>query len=142
MPRTMLGMSSDDSDVPETTSVQQSVDAEKQMEKQKEYLAASRDPFSLIRIAVWALLGLGGLAGIVTTFMSPGGFGQSITNLIVNVAVTVAMVGALIFEFRLGDQGKEVIEEEMENPMLKGDSGFFMDPSAKKDEDGLPPAEE
>ena len=109
-------------------------DGDKNLEQQKEYLAEARDPFSYIRIAIWALLGLGGLAGIVTTFISSGGIFQSMSNFAINVVVTIAMAGALYFEFQLGDKGREIVQEEMENPLLKGDSGFFVDPAAKAKE--------
>mmetsp|Transcript_11135 Transcript_11135/g.18912 ORF Transcript_11135/g.18912 Transcript_11135/m.18912 type:complete len:197 (-) Transcript_11135:225-815(-) len=110
-------------------------DDDNDLDRQTEYLASTRDPFSYIRIAIWALLGLGGLAGVVTTFISSGGIFQSLTNFVINVVVTIAMAGALYFEFQLGDKGREIIRDEMENPMLKGDSGFFVDTERKRQEE-------
>ena len=106
------------------------------LEQQTEYLASTRDPFSYIRIAVWALLGLGGLAGIATTFISAGGILQSLTNFVINVIVTVAMAGALYFEFQLGAQSRDVVREEMNDPRLKGGSDFFMERPRKTDDVG------
>jgi hypothetical protein len=94
-------------------------------EQQTEYLASTRDPFSSIRIAAWALLGIGGIAGIITSVTNPQGFGLSLTNIFVNIIVTVVMAGALFFEFKLGNQSKEIVKEEMANPFLKGGTGGF-----------------
>lgn len=102
--------------------------------RRQELLAATRDPFAMIRTAIWALLLLGSLAGLVASITGKSsnvGFGQNLQNILVNAAFVVAMGGALFFESKLGDQSKEVVKEELENPMLKGGSGFFLDNKRK-----------
>lgn len=97
--------------------------------KRQEVLAATRDPFALIRTAIWGLLLLGSLVGLVTsiTGQSTANLGGNLQNIAVNAAVVVAMCGALFFENQLGNKSKEIVQEEMDNPMLKGGSGFYLD---------------
>ncbi len=111
-------------------------------EQQSKYLAEARDPFSLIRIGIWSLLGLVGTVTSVTGASAEASTGwQNVQNTLINLVVTLAMAGALFLEFKLGSKGKEIVTNELENPMLKGNSGFYMDtkknnqPSAAGDED-------
>jgi hypothetical protein len=114
-------------------------------EQQSEYLAEARDPFSLIRIGIWSLLGLVGLVGTVTSVTGASAEAsrgwQNVQNTLINLVVTLAMAGALVLEFKLGTKGKEIVTKELENPMLKGNSGFYVDtktniqPSTAGDED-------
>lgn len=101
--------------------------------QQKELLVAQRDPFSSIRIVIWSLLGLGGLVGTATTVMfNPAG--QSIVNIGINVAVVLAMTGALYVELNIiSKKGKDVIEQEVNNPSLKGDSTLYFDEAKMKE---------
>mmetsp|Transcript_19433 Transcript_19433/g.29501 ORF Transcript_19433/g.29501 Transcript_19433/m.29501 type:complete len:204 (-) Transcript_19433:135-746(-) len=103
-------------------------------EKRRDFLVGTRDPFFWIRISIWSLLGLCGVAGVVTSVIASKGIGQSMGNIAINVVFSAAMVGAIIAENKLAQQGTQLIQDEMDNPMLKGNSGFFLEKQEKKDE--------
>jgi hypothetical protein len=77
---------------------------------------AARDPFGLIRQAVWSLLLLGSLASLIVAILNQ----QPIANAAIDSSACVGFAGALFAEAKIAARGSRVIEEEIANPMLKG----------------------
>eukprot|EP00965_Chrysotila_dentata_P005327 175213-Pleurochrysis_carterae.AAC.1 len=93
-------------------------------EAQIEMLRGVQDPFHALRLVIFAIFAIVGLAGVVVSVSqlpsNPAEFG----NVVVNGFVLAVGCAAFVFDQRVQSQLKQKLEDELANPYLKGGAGL------------------
>eukprot|EP00308_Calcidiscus_leptoporus_P023107 CAMPEP_0119353698 /NCGR_PEP_ID=MMETSP1334-20130426/2804_1 /TAXON_ID=127549 /ORGANISM="Calcidiscus leptoporus, Strain RCC1130" /LENGTH=176 /DNA_ID=CAMNT_0007367045 /DNA_START=13 /DNA_END=543 /DNA_ORIENTATION=+ len=97
-------------------------------EAQQDVIARAQDPFRAVRIVVFAIFGIVGLAGcgIALTQLGSDPAG-ALGNLAVNAGFLGAAAALYVFDQKVQADLRAKLEEELANPYLKGGSEFYFD---------------
>mmetsp|Transcript_19767 Transcript_19767/g.47338 ORF Transcript_19767/g.47338 Transcript_19767/m.47338 type:complete len:165 (-) Transcript_19767:238-732(-) len=131
--RTSLGRAQPrcQADEPEATSREPNSD-DSLRARRVELVERAGDPFRGVRVVLYAVFGVAGLAGIATSIMTMGTDpGPALGNIAINSAVLAIGVAVYVFDQKITSDLKRKLEEELKNPYLKGDLDGFLEEDIK-----------
>uniref|UniRef100_A0A7S0PXM2 Uncharacterized protein n=1 Tax=Coccolithus braarudii TaxID=221442 RepID=A0A7S0PXM2_9EUKA len=99
---------------------------------QTEVLDRASDPFRAVRLVIFIIFGVVGTAGCGVAISQIGSDPMNaLGNLVVNAGVLGAGVGVYLFDRKIQTDLKAKLEEDLDNPYLKGGSEFFFEDSSE-----------